>query len=59
MPGASLAARTPPLQVHGAIGYTGELDLRFWLARTWSLGRAAYGTSAEHRIRVREAVFGA
>ncbi|MEU4331615.1 acyl-CoA dehydrogenase family protein [Nonomuraea dietziae] len=54
---ASLAARTA-LQVHGAIGYTGELDLRFWLARTWSLG-AAYGTSAEHRIRVREAVFGA
>ncbi|MFC7716112.1 hypothetical protein [Nonomuraea recticatena] len=52
-----MAARTA-LQVHGAIGYTGELDLRFWLARTWSLG-AAYGTSAEHRIRVREAVFGA
>ncbi|MEU7898934.1 acyl-CoA dehydrogenase family protein [Nonomuraea sp. NPDC049152] len=54
---AALAARTA-LQVHGAIGYTHELDLRFWLARTWSL-TAAYGTTALHRARVTEAVFGA
>ncbi|GAA2389697.1 acyl-CoA dehydrogenase [Nonomuraea africana] len=53
---AALAARTA-LQVHGAIGYTAELDLRFWLARTWSLS-AAYGTTAEHRTRFRQAVFG-
>ncbi|MFD1939503.1 MULTISPECIES: acyl-CoA dehydrogenase family protein [Nonomuraea] len=54
---AALAARTA-LQVHGAIGYTDELDLRFWLARTWSL-TGAYGTTAVHRARVTEAVFGA
>ncbi|MFE3453096.1 acyl-CoA dehydrogenase family protein [Nonomuraea sp. NPDC059194] len=53
---AALAARVA-LQVHGAIGYTDELDLRFWLARTWSL-TAAYGTTAAHRARVTEAVFG-
>ncbi|MCA2227239.1 acyl-CoA dehydrogenase family protein [Nonomuraea aurantiaca] len=53
---AALAARVA-LQVHGAIGYTDELDLRFWLARAWSLS-AAYGGSAVHRARVRESVIG-
>ncbi|MEU8144522.1 acyl-CoA dehydrogenase family protein [Nonomuraea sp. NPDC048901] len=53
---AALAARVA-LQVHGAIGYTDELDLRFWLARAWSLS-AAYGGSAVHRARVRELVIG-
>lgn len=33
---ALLAARTA-LQVHGAIGYTDELDLQLWLKRIWSL----------------------
>ncbi|MEW1847039.1 acyl-CoA dehydrogenase family protein [Nonomuraea angiospora] len=53
---AVLAARVA-LQAHGAIGYTEELDLRFWLARAWSLS-AAYGTTAAHRERVRTAVLG-
>ncbi|MFI7639390.1 acyl-CoA dehydrogenase family protein [Nonomuraea sp. NPDC049400] len=51
---AVLAARVA-LQVHGAIGYTEELDLRFWLARAWSWS-AAYGTTAVHRERLRAAV---
>ncbi|MFI7444121.1 acyl-CoA dehydrogenase family protein [Nonomuraea indica] len=51
---AVLAARSA-LQTHGAIGYTEELDLRFWLARAWSLS-AAYGGAAEHRAAVRAAV---
>jgi alkylation response protein AidB-like acyl-CoA dehydrogenase len=51
---AALAARVA-LQVHGAIGYTEELDLRFWLARAWSLS-AAYGTTAVHRQRLRAAL---
>ncbi|MDF2704559.1 MAG: hypothetical protein K0R62_211 [Nonomuraea muscovyensis] len=51
---AALAARVA-LQTHGAIGYTEELDLRFWLARAWSLS-AAYGGAAEHRAAVRAAV---
>lgn len=53
---ATLAARVA-LQVHGAIGYTEELDLRFWLARAWSLS-AAYGTTALHRERLRTAIIG-
>ncbi|SDM46368.1 acyl-CoA dehydrogenase family protein [Nonomuraea jiangxiensis] len=53
---AGLAARVA-LQVHGAIGYTEELDLRFWLARAWSLS-AAYGTTAVHRARLRTAIVG-
>ncbi|MER6513221.1 acyl-CoA dehydrogenase family protein [Nonomuraea sp. NPDC001636] len=48
---AALAARVA-LQTHGAIGYTEELDLRFWLARAWSLS-AAHGTAAAHREHVR------
>ncbi|TDD05798.1 acyl-CoA dehydrogenase family protein, partial [Nonomuraea diastatica] len=51
---AVLAARVA-LQVHGAIGYTEELDLRFWLARAWSLS-AAYGTAAAHRERLCAAI---
>ncbi|GAA5054591.1 alkylation response protein AidB-like acyl-CoA dehydrogenase [Thermocatellispora tengchongensis] len=51
---AEQAARTA-LQVHGAIGYTDELDLRLWLARVWSLA-AAYGGTAPHRARLRESI---
>ncbi|WP_157253446.1 acyl-CoA dehydrogenase [Nonomuraea typhae] len=54
---AALAARTAS-QVHGAIGYTHELDLRFWLHRAWSLS-AAYGGAAAHRAAVRDALPGA
>jgi alkylation response protein AidB-like acyl-CoA dehydrogenase len=28
------------LQVHGAIGYTWECDLHFFMKRTWALSRA-------------------
>jgi alkylation response protein AidB-like acyl-CoA dehydrogenase len=47
---AALAARTA-LQVHGAIGYTWEVDLHIWMKRAWAL-EAAWGTSAWHRARV-------
>ena len=36
---ADLAARVA-LQVHGAIGYTWECDLHFYLKRTWALSRS-------------------
>lgn len=39
------------LQCHGAIGYTTEHDLHFWLKRTWALS-AAWGDAAWHRRRV-------
>ena len=47
---AELAARAA-LQLHGAVGYTAELDLHLWLRRVWSL-RAAWGSPEWHRGRV-------
>ena len=44
---ADTAARVA-LQVHGAIGYTWECDLHFFLKRTWALSRA-WGDAATHR----------
>jgi alkylation response protein AidB-like acyl-CoA dehydrogenase len=44
---AGLAARVA-LQVHGAIGYTWECDLHFFMKRTWALSRA-WGDAATHR----------
>jgi alkylation response protein AidB-like acyl-CoA dehydrogenase len=54
---AALAAAKAALQVHGAIGYTWEVDLHFWMKRAWAL-EAAWGTSAWHRGRVADAVLG-
>ncbi|MEU5878305.1 acyl-CoA dehydrogenase family protein [Spirillospora sp. NPDC047279] len=51
---AHRAARTA-LQVHGAIGYTDELDLRLWLNRVWAL-RSAWGDDGLHRARLRAAL---
>ncbi|GAA3810654.1 acyl-CoA dehydrogenase family protein [Sphaerisporangium flaviroseum] len=53
---ADRAARVA-LQVHGAIGYTDELDLRLWLVRVWSLA-SAYGNTGLHRSRLRSAILG-
>jgi alkylation response protein AidB-like acyl-CoA dehydrogenase len=50
---AQRAARAA-LQVHGAIGYTRELDLWLWLLKVPALVRA-WGTPAYHRARVRQA----
>lgn len=44
---AYLASRTG-LQVHGAIGYTAELDLSLWLTKIRALV-TAWGTPAHHR----------
>ncbi len=52
---AALAARTA-LQVHGAIGYTWEVDLHIWMKRAWAL-ETAWGTSSWHRARIAAAVF--
>ena len=51
---AHLAARTA-LQVHGAIGYTAELDLSLWILKVRALV-GAWGTSALHRSRVLAAI---
>lgn len=54
---AHRAARTA-LQVHGAVGYTGELDLRLWLTRVWAL-RTAWGDERLHQARLRAALLDA
>ena len=51
---ARLAAKTA-LQVHGAIGYTWEVDLHLWMKRAWSLD-LAWGSAAFHRARIAERI---
>lgn len=51
---ANLAAKTT-LQVHGAIGYTWEVDLHLWMKRAWAL-ESAWGSRRFHRRRIAEAV---
>lgn len=53
---AYLAAETA-IQVHGAMGYTYEVDLHFWMKRAWALG-GAWGSRAFHQSRVDHAVIG-
>lgn len=53
---AMLTAETA-IQVHGAMGYTYEVDLHFWIKRTWALA-GAWGSRAFHLKRVDEAVIG-
>lgn len=53
---AILAAETA-IQVHGAMGYTYEVDLHFWMKRSWALA-GAWGTRAFHLKRIDEAVLG-
>ena len=45
------------IQVHGAMGYTYEVDLHFWMKRSWALA-GAWGSRAFHLKRVDEAVLG-
>jgi alkylation response protein AidB-like acyl-CoA dehydrogenase len=54
---AAYRAARVALQVHGAIGYTEELDLHLWLSRVWAL-RTAWGDDRLHRTRLRGALLG-
>jgi alkylation response protein AidB-like acyl-CoA dehydrogenase len=51
---AMLAAKTA-LQIHGAIGYTWEVDLHMWMKRAWAL-ESAWGSRLWHRARIAESV---
>ena len=53
---AMLTAETA-IQVHGAMGYTYEVDLHFWMKRCWALG-GAWGARAFHLMRIDDAVIG-
>ncbi|MFE7243459.1 acyl-CoA dehydrogenase family protein [Streptomyces sp. NPDC057580] len=48
---AACAAARTALQVHGALGYTEELDLSLWIRKARAL-RSAWGTPAACRARV-------
>lgn len=52
---AAVQAARVALQVHGAIGYTWEADLHFWMKRAWAL-EAAWGGRAWHRARAGAAI---
>lgn len=53
---AMLSAETA-IQVHGAMGYTYEVDLHFWMKRCWALA-GAWGDRAFHQRRIEDAVIG-
>ncbi|GEP37401.1 putative acyl-CoA dehydrogenase FadE [Nocardioides psychrotolerans] len=53
---AYLSSRTG-LQVHGAIGYTAELDLSIWITKVRALV-TAWGTPAHHRARILQELVG-
>lgn len=52
---AYLSAETA-IQVHGAMGYTYEVDLHFWMKRSWALA-GAWGSKGFHQKRVDAAIF--
>lgn len=45
------------IQVHGAMGYTYEVDLHFWMKRAWALG-GAWGSRGLHMRRIDAAIIG-
>ncbi len=52
---SNLAAKNC-MQVHGAMGYTWELDLQLYMKRAWVLA-GAWGDRAFHKARVADAIF--
>ena len=45
------------IQIHGAMGYTYEVDLHFWMKRSWAMA-GAWGDRAFHLRRIDDAVIG-
>jgi alkylation response protein AidB-like acyl-CoA dehydrogenase len=54
---AALLAAETAIQVHGAMGYTYEVDLHYWMKRAWAL-IGAWGDRTFHLKRVDDAVIG-
>ena len=52
---ASWLAARHGIQVHGAMGYTWEVDLQMFMKRAWALDNA-WGDRALHKARVAEYV---
>jgi alkylation response protein AidB-like acyl-CoA dehydrogenase len=54
---AAYLAAESAIQVHGAMGYTYEVDLHFWMKRSWALG-GAWGSRGFHMKRIDAAIIG-
>ena len=54
---AAIQTAETAIQVHGAMGYTYEVDLHFWMKRAWALA-GAWGDRACHLKRIDQAVIG-
>lgn len=54
---AALLTAETAIQVHGAMGYTYEVDLHYWMKRSWALA-GAWGSRAFHLKRIDDAVLG-
>ncbi len=54
---AAIQTAETAIQVHGAMGYTYEVDLHFWVKRAWALA-GAWGDRAFHLRRIDAAVLG-
>ena len=54
---AAIQMAETAIQVHGAMGYTYEVDLHFWMKRSWAYA-GAWGSRAFHLKRVDDAVLG-
>ena len=54
---AAMLTAEMAIQVHGAMDYTYEVDLHFWMKRVWALA-GAWGDRAFHLRRVDAAVIG-
>lgn len=54
---AAWAMSETAIQTHGAMGYTYEVDLHFWMKRAWALA-GAWGDRAFHLARIDAAVIG-
>jgi alkylation response protein AidB-like acyl-CoA dehydrogenase len=52
---AAWAISETAIQVHGAMGYTYEVDLHFWMKRSWALA-GAWGDRAFHLARIDKAI---
>lgn len=53
---ASLQGAKNSIQVHGAMGYTWEVDLHIFMKKAWAHDKA-WGDAAFHKMRVADAVF--
>ena len=53
---ASLAGAKNSIQVHGAMGYTWEVDLHIFMKKAWALDKT-WGDAAFHKNRVADSIF--